>query len=403
MTDIILESNRASNILSSMVDTAVLDYSSEIYPSAPLLGKDVREMTAESGGSISAAINGQSGHFRLNKSNRVFDMAFRITFTTTTTTLPVNYYPGLHLLEQYEVKSSGKTLLSMTDADILSRIACLPDHRRIETYRRALTLVAGTDRYNATSTSASATYVPIFCSWFDDTRNNFDSYFYETVTVHFKFNNALRAGLNSITTTLGDISLFVWSWRPDEKYQAMLRAKNSNPQKTLNTLFWSSFTNRTPCISTTSNVVNINNNYAVFKTVVSLNPVVAAALGNPAQINSVSVTLGGQTYYNALPYGALKQENSKVCSAIKVIGTAGGSYTFDYDDSGAVVIDWGLMPENWTSIGGAISFANINAPQITVNHATITAASYEVVVTHFYWSILSFDNTNGSLYLSVQH
>ena len=402
MTDIILESNRASNILSSMVSTSVQDLSSEIYPSYPILAKDVRQMTAESGGSIAAPINGQQGHFRLNKSNRVFDMAFRITFTTTTTTLPVTYSPGLHFLEQYEIKSSGKTLLSMTDADNMARLACLPDNRRIETYRRALTLQAGTDRYNPTSTAASATYVPIFCGWFDSVQNNFDSYFYETVTVHFKFNDAHRAGLNGIVTTIADISLFVWSWRPDEKYQAMLRAKNSNPQRTLNTLFWGSFTNRTPCSSTTSTTVNINNNYAAFKTVVQVLPVVAAGVGLGAEISTVNVVLGGQTYMNAMPYGALKQENAHVGSAISLVGSGTG-FALAYDNASAVVIDWGLTPDNWTSIGGAISFANINAPQITVTYPTLTAASYEVVITHFYWNILSFDNSNGSLFLSVQH
>jgi len=398
MADLVLESNRSSVILSSLAKAEVLDLSYEIEPSFPILSKLPRVITANNPATIAAqAMNGQEITFNINKAMLLRDLYIRTTFTTTTTSLAVTYPVGLNIFEYIQIKTNNKVIHTLTGEAIRSWLENKNSSPRVQAWRMALPLVAATEGVNATSTAASATYTYIPCSFFDQTKNNFDLNFYEQLSVTCKFNTVARAGMP--TTTLDASSLYMWLWRPDDKYYDMLRSKNQNPSKPLNMLCWNSYTERLACTSTTTTTMRLNCNYPVFKTVFRIKPITLALGGVEATITSYAFSIGGTELISTMTKLVGEWEKHKFGANTLVCTTNGSTVT--KSDNDGITIDWGMEPQNWVSNSGACSFTQLNYPQLVVNYPSLTAADYEVVVTHFYWNILTLDSTNGSVSVTL--
>ena len=396
MSDLILESNRSSVILSSLAKAEVVDLSYEIAPSYPILSKLYRASDPTNPATIAAqAMNGQEITFNINKSMLLRDLYIRTAFTTTTTSLgavPV----GFNIFEYVQIKTNNKVIFNISDAGIRSWVENQPAHTRLAACRMALPLVATTELYNATSTAVSATYTPLPCGLFDAVRNNFDLNFYEQLSVTVKYNTVARAGMP--TTTLSSATLYSWLWRPDDKYYDMLRSKNQSPSRPLNMLLWNTYTERLVCTSTTTTTMRLNCNYPVFKTVFRIKNITAAGLGVEPRITSYSFNIGGTELIATTPKLISDWERFKG-------GASGLTITSDTavsrSDIDGITIDWGMESQNWCSNSGACSFSQLNYPQLTVNYPSLTAADNEVTVTHFYWNVVTCDSTNGSVAVSV--
>ncbi len=410
MVDFVISSNQSSVILRSLAEAEVMPLEYEIAPSYPLLGKQYKELQTTSGAAV-GAMNGQEIAFNINKSMLLRDMMIKTTFTTTTTTMDtaVEQMPGLMMYEWIQLRTNNKVIQTMSDSAIIARVEESSENVKTAIYRRALPLVVTTEVLNATSTSASVTYTPVFSSFFEDTRNNFDLNFYEQLSLNCKFNTTVKAGFLATTTTIGIVTLWVWTYRPDDKYYDYLRSKNQNPAKPLNMLTWNTYTERQACVGTTTQTMRLNVNYPVFKTYVMLKPILAVVKGQFAKIDSIEFSVGGTKLLENVPNLVARWESEKTGSSGAKILTAGtndnaGSITngtYGYDDNKAICFNWGLLPQNYVSNSGAVSFSQINYPQIIVNHQTITAANYEVSVVHYYWNILTLDSSNGSVNVTV--
>lgn len=411
MTDQIINSNQSSVILRTLADAETMDLSYEIAPSYPLLAKQYREITAN-GGAVNQSMNGQEIAFNITKSMLLRDLMIKTTFTTTTTTIDNKQYVGLNMFEWIQLRTNNKVILTISDAYIQARTEHSPEYLKNGIYRRALCLTATTEVLNATSTAASCTYTPVFSSFFDDIRNAFDLNFYEQLSLNCKFNTTVKAGIVPTTLTIGTPTLWVWTYRPDDKYYDLLRSKNQNPSRPLNMLCINTFTERQVCTSTTANTMRLNVNYPVIRTYVMVRPVVASLKGQCAKIDSVDFYVGGTKLLESVPHCVANWESSKFGasgSKLLTIGTNdnNGTFaagTFGFDDSRCICFDWSLKPHDRLSCSGAISFSQINYPQITVNTQSLsTASNYEICVVHEYWNIISCDSSNGSVNISVSN
>lgn len=397
MSDLVIESARSSVILGSLAKAEVLDLSYEIEPSYPILSKFPRVISANNPTTIAAqAMNGQEITFNINKAMFLRDLYVRTTFTTTTTSLAVTFPVGMNIFEYIQIKTNNKVIHTLTGEAIRSWIENKPASVRAQASRMALPLVAATESVNATSTAASSTYTYIPASFFDQTKNNFDLNFYEQLSVTCKFNTVARAGMP--TTTLAAADLYTWLWRPDDKYYDMMRSKNQNPSKPLNMLCWNSYTERLACVAATTTTMRLNCNYPVFKTVFRIKPITLALGGVEATITSFAFSVGGTELISTMLKTVSEWEKHKHGASSLVCTTNASTVT--KSDNDGITIDWGMEPQNWVSNSGACSFSQLNYPQLLVNYPSLTAADYEVVVTHFYWNILTLDSQNGSVNVS---
>lgn len=399
MSDLIISSNRTSQLLSSILDTEVQDLSYEMRPSYPLMSKQYVELSNEN--SPAGSMNGQETTFKVNRSQLLRNMVIKTSFTTTTTTLSNTQFCGLSMFEWIQIKSNNKVLVTLTDAALRARVQNMPEAEKLIIQRGALPLVATTEVVQATSTSATVTYTPVFSPFFEDTINNLDLSFYEQLQVTVKFNTPAKAGFAATTTTISDCTLWVWTYLPDQKYLDVLRSRNQQPSKPLSMLAWNSFTERKTCTSTTQNTIRLNVNYPVFKTFIAVHPIVAT-LNSPMRIDSFQVDVGGITLLNAVPYhiGQYEACSTGASNLMVTSATAVG-----YNDLKAICIDWSLLPQDsWKQCGGAVSFGNLNYPEITVNHQTLgTASNYELQVCHYYYNILTMSSSDGSIIISVRN
>jgi hypothetical protein len=198
----------------------------------------------------------------------------------------------------------------------------------------------------------------------------------------------------TVTTTL-----WVWTYRPDDKFYNLLRAKNQNPSKPLTMLAYNTYTESQVCTSTTQNIMRLNVNYPVFNTYIMIRSGTAALAGIQFKIDSFELSLGGTKLLEAVPYLVGNWESSS-CGASSLQTTSLTATV--YDDSKCIAINWGIEPWNRVNNTGAVSFAQINYPTITLNTQTLgTAASYTIFVVHEYWNVLKLDSTNGSCEIAV--
>ena len=395
MTDLVLQSNRSSAILDGLAKAETQDLSYEIDPSMPLLAKQYNEI--QSNTSAAGALNGQEVTFVLNKSNLLTNMLVRHSFTTTTTDEPVTSTPGLKILEWMELRTNNKTIARFSDSAIIAYVSDQPEGRQSSMTRRALPLALVTEvNDSVTTTSGAITYTPVPSSFFDAIKNALDLNFYEAISLVCHYSTPAKANFTATTVTMVSSSLWVWGYRLDDGAYDVLRAKNQSPSRPLNMLTYSSFKESLVCTGTTTNTINIRNNYAAFKTFIMLKPIKAA--GADVKINSFDFSVGGVLLTQSAPglVGSYEQEMLGASSLRSTSATALARY-----DAKPICVNWGMEPQNWVSNSGALSFSNVNNSSVTIYHPAITAADFNIEVVHFYWNILTLSGANGSMDITL--
>ena len=410
--DQILSSNQSSVILRSLAEAEVQDISYELAPSFPILAKQYREIQP-TGGDINAVMNANEVSFNIVKSALLRDLQLRFEYSIGSTfnayTALPRYY-GIQFIDYIQLRTNNKVILQLSGEFIMARTDNSPEHLKNAVYRRAMPLSNYAEEFSTEDTYL-ASYCPIYSSFFDDVaRNCFDLNFYEQLSVFVKFKPAGRLGVDSRVVTLYKCSLFVWTYRPDDNYYNMLRSKNQSPQKSLNMLCWNTFTEKQTLVGATSTTMRLNVNYPVFKTYVAIRPLIESVYGVGVPINFITFSVGGTKLIEKVPRLVADWESSKNgasdlriarIGAVAVPGYSSTDSRVDVDFCKFTCLEWGMMPNNWTSNSGAISFSSLNYPTITVDYDTLTPTNYELVVVHAYHNILSLDSSNGSVSISV--
>lgn len=402
MSDLILESNRSSVILSSLAKAEVKDLTYEIAPSYPILTKRHQVISANVPSTATGTLAGQEVTFNINKSMLWRDCALQTVYSTATAT-PLTAFPGIQLIDYIQIKSNNKVFFNITGYAYRSWLENQPESIKVAAYRMAMALEPTTEIPTVATSSVSYTLIP--CSFFDAVMSNFDLNFYEQISVTVKY-QASSALACMYTVTLASASLWVFLWRPDDKYYDFMRSKNQNPSKPLNMLTWNSYTEPFVPTSATSNTVRLNCNYPVFKTVVRVVPVIRDTTGYDDGLNvpitSLSFSVGGNEVLTTVPRSVGMLEKSRHGASF-LVPTSATAVTMDQVQG--YTLDFGMEPQNWVSNSGAVSFSQLNYPTITVVTPSMTnfATEFLIQVTHFYWNILTLQSTNGSLGITVSN
>ncbi len=410
MSDLILESNRSSVILSSLAKAEVKDVSYDMLPSYPILTK--RHQLITKNGSLAAdPVGGQEVTFLINKS-----MLWRGAIVehryTPGANIPATVFPGITLVDYIQIKSNNKVLFNISGQAYRGWLENQPESVKTMAFKMAMPLVPTTELPKIDAGAVPlVSYTMIPCSFFDAVMSNFDLNFYEQISVVVKYVSSFNVANIPTSATLTDSKLWIFLWRPDDKYYDMLRSKNQNPSKPLNMLTWNTYTETfTPASGSTSNEVRLNCNYPVFKSVVRIVPLLTNVTDG-AYVNGVNVpiqtlkfSIGGNEVLTNIPVSISAFEKSAYggasCLIPLIVGAAG--VTMGIDQNQGVTLDFGMEPNNWVSNSGAVSFSQLNYPTITVTHTALTTGTqYQILVTHFYWNIMTLQSNNGSVQISV--
>jgi hypothetical protein len=391
MADFIIQSNAQSVILSSLADSTN-DYSYEIPPSAPNISKQFREHVANN--TVSGVPHGQEVVFNVNRSQLLRDMLIETQLTSTTANLATEHY-GLRLFESIEIRSNNKVLFRFSDAYLMARAIDSPSEKSIAYHRRALTL-GPVDEVPVSAVSVKV-YTPIFCSFFESIRTSLDLNFYEQLQIACKYNSQARMGIVNALTTASS-SLWVWTYRMDDKHYDMLRAKNQRPDNLFNMLTYNSFLEKATCTGTTSNTVRFNLNYPCFKTYFFIKDNTAAASGVFRRIDNMTFRIGGTPLLENVSSMVANYE-AETSGASHMVATSNTAVSRVADN--VWCLNWGLLPQSRVENSGAISFAQINAPTLELTHEAVTAANTDIYVVHEFWQIVSLDSNNGTVSVSV--
>jgi len=403
MSDLILESNRSSVILSSLAKAEVKDLTYDIAPSYPILTKRHQAIAPAVPSTATGTLGGQEVSFNINKSMLWRDAVLQTSYTTAANTV-IASFPGILLIDYIQIKSNNKVFFSMTGYAYRSWLENQPESIKIAAYRMAMPLALTTELPTAAQANLSYTLIP--CSFFDSVMSNFDLNFYEQISITVKY-QATSAVACLPTTTLVSASLWVFLWRPDDKYYDFMRSKNQNPSKPLNMLTWNTYTEPFTLASATTSTIRLNSNYPDFKLVVRIVPLVASttttvyAGGDNVPITSLSFSVGGNEVLTSVPrsVGMLEKSRHGASSLLPFNATAIGM-----DAAQGYTLDFGMECQNWLSNSGAVSFSQLNYPTLTLVYPSVnTIAEYAIEVTHFYWNILTLQSTNGSVAVSVSN
>jgi hypothetical protein len=396
MTDLVIQSNQSSVILRSLADAVQPDLAYEIPPSFPILAKTYREIQPINQPG-NGAPEGKEVAFNLNKANLWRDCMAKTAFTQTTGTV-VTQHIGLSLFEKIEIRSNNKVIMTMSDSYILARTQQCTEAKANAIYRRALPLAPITEL--PTTGVSSVTYTPVFSSFFERVENAFDLNFYEQIQLVFKFNTAAAMGTDALLTAT--MTLWVWTYKLDDSAYDMLRSKNQNPSRPLNMLCYNTFTESRSLIGTETTTCSfrLNTNYPVFNSYVMIKATTAAGVAALHRIESFDFEVGGTKLLESVPNLVGNWESEKH-GASALIATAVGDQ--DRTDTKCIALNWGMSPMDRVENTGAVSFNQINFPQVTLRYTALAAPlNFKVVVVHEYWQIVSLDSANGSVGITVQ-
>ncbi len=402
MTDLILQSNNTSAILRSLASGEVQDYSYSISPGAPLLAKKYIQIQPKQ------AVNGvpasQEVSFALNKADLLRDLQIQTIYTISATTNEVaTNAVGLQLYQYYEFRSLNKVIFRADDSYILARTHQCSAEKMTAIYRRAVPLSATTgDGATVASDTTKMVYTPIFCPFFEDVKNNYDLGFWEQMELVLRFNTTTRAGLAQALVTATP-TLWVWTDRPSAEYYDMLRSKNNNPAAPLSMLTYSTFRESTVCTGTTSTSIRLNCTFPAFNTYFYLRDntgtvSTASAWINP--INSFDFSVGGTVLLQSVPklVGNWESEsNGSGCGIVCLGVTATAPTTVTKLANTVMALNWGLDINDRTTNTGSVSFNQLNNPTLTVYYSSLTAANFDIIVVHEYWTILKLDASNSAV------
>ncbi len=412
MTDQIIQSNNSSSVLRSLVKDKVAEYDYSSPTSAPILAKN--PMSVGPRQTPSGVAHSQEVTFLLPRGQLLRDLQIETTCTSGTETL--TRFLGLTLFESIQFRSGNKIIHTLSDSALLCLTVQQSIGKALAIYRRAMPLNPTTFNTVALSETSRTIYTPIFSSFFLDTKNAYDLGFMENLEIVCRYNSQSYSRFSTPITAITSTNLWYWTWKPDMDYYNELRALNFNPAKPMNMLCFNTFKETLECTAgaATSTQMKLNCTYPVFKTMFYISDKTAASYYSAntndlfyRHINSFSFQVGGQYVYQSCPKLIGNWESSKTNSSdLYLVSSASGS-SFDVNtrSNNPISLEWGLEPDNWMGNTGAMSFVNANNVYLTVNYADLsqagytpatTGSSYELVVVHAFWNILSIEVSNSS-------
>lgn len=395
MSDILIQAAKESVILTSLDNARKTDLSYQQSHNYPLVSKQLLEVQPNI--AVSGAPAGKEVLFTLPRYGIMTNLLLKNNITVLTA-CNISHAVGLCLYETIELRSHNRVIVSNSDAYLRVRVDNAPIEKSFALTRRAIMSDNLTGVVKATSWTNETCFTPFFCSFFENPRNYLDLNFCEQLQLRCVFNSTARMGTD-YALSAATVTLFLWYYNMESVALSQLRAKNFAADVPLNMLTYDTYTETgTLATGTTSTTINLNVNNACFATHVFLrnNTSGEAAL---APISLITSKMGGRTLYDAIPNLVMSYEQD-------MKGSTGIQSTFGSDTAISKIavkpisIYWGLEvgERSWNS--GAVSFHNINTPQLVITHADPTTVTDYYVVSEF-WTITTINPADGKVEISA--
>ena len=398
--DQVLMSNNTSVILRSLQDQPTTDLSYSTKKAFPILASDYRSIQPVN---TTGVTHGGEIAFNITKANLWRDAVIQSTYTFSgnhTALLSDTKAYGLQLFEKIEVRSNNKVLFTFSDYALKGVVQSYPVEKAELIWRMALPLLTTTYApapLGSNTTVTSFTHIP--CAFFESVKNHIDLNFYEQLQVVVKLNTQARMGAEVDITSCTAV-LWNYRYQLDAKAYDALRSKNQNPSRPLNMFTLNTFTEFVECTGANTNSIRLNVNYPVVNMYIMLmNKTTGAALGGEGKlIDTFDFELNGVKLLENVPNVVAWYLPAKHGSSADIVTS---STDITLKSNKCICLNFGLDPMDKTYMSGALSMSQINFPQVTIRHQTITPADYNLVVVSEYSQILSLDSSNGSVQISA--
>lgn len=389
MTDIVLDSVKQSPLYQSLQSNLKSDLSYRITKNLPAISRQKLKISANI---TPSGVHSSEWVFNLPRFGILESLVLESTITTASNlaSLIDNLDAGDRVFGLIELRSHNRVITSNDDAYIKCRKnSASADKNHYYSY-----IMNSATTFSSDSITV---YTPVFFPFFESIYNNLDLTFVEQLQLRCVVNTAGGFG-----GTLTAISTSLWMnyWNLDSESHASLKAQNFKPDKPLTMLGYDVYTERYNITNgTISTTCNLNVNNCVFESYIYG---VDDADSSLYALTTTTLKLSGRTIYDAIPHklaiwDKAHQEGGAADFLVQAgITTLGGNaYWKNALTFQPKCICWGMDTGNRTYNSGAISFANVNSPQLVMAHADPSATDKDIIVSHSYWKLLSINPSDG--------
>ena len=163
----------------------------------------------------------------------------------------------------------------------------------------------------------------------------------------------------------------------------------------LNMLTYDTYTETgTLATGTTSTTIKLNVNNAVFASHIFLRNNTTSGAAAQVAISQYTVNMGGRKLFDSVPTNVGQLEGDKFSTGISL--ATGSSVSLQVASVKPISIYWGLAAGERTWNSGAVSFNNVNSPQVVISHADPTTVT-DYFVIHEFFCISTINPSDGTI------
>jgi hypothetical protein len=407
-TNQILQSAKSSYVLQQFAKAGYQDLSYQMPQAYPDLAKEMINLQPLQ--PVTGSLYGATVRFELPQMNLlrwlVLDTIITYTASTPDLTTAITAKPlGLIYPESFEFRTRSESLAFFPGSYIRSRTMVQNVGKVLADTRRAMLLdettgaVSGAILEGATGTVR--TFTPLFNAFFESVENHVNLAYFEPIQVVVNYRTAADVGnARGISGALP--TLWMSLYQPSDKFYRELTAKNFGGEGSSDPYLMLSYAVHeevTVCTGRFANTAKIRVNSPVFNTYVDIVSNIVTGESDKRAIQTVGFKIAGRNLYESIPnlIATYEQEMQGHPSLEMSSATAVTRPVVS-----PIVLGWGLEVGQRLYNSGAISYNNLNVPEVSMTHADLgsgTIANFDMVLNHEYWTLTQF-NPNGSIQVS---
>lgn len=402
-----LNANKSSALLNSLQQQKTNDFFSYDLESNSVnqVNCNIIKLAARNDPAPGSALSSDIS-FKLPRNGLMMDACFVVTARPAATQAGSRANNvGSRLFREVSLKAQSKTIHSYSDSYVQSRLLADTSEKTLS----AIQLAKGD--IDLTQAGAATKFVLPFYSTFLDASYAFlDLSFVEDMSIDIKVNDAAGMGITT-TFDMFEVVMYIRYINMDAETHAAYIANNFPTGRQLNMLITDVYEEtRVPITSGSAVTIDVPMKcpYVVKRTFIHLSDATSLGPSKAEKINSISCRFSGNLAFDTIPVEVMRYLNirdSPACLNTNVINADVATVATDipnivqvndpYSSGGNVhVINWGLNESTLVN-SGAISFGNINNPQLTVNFVATGNTTTVVRVTHEILKLVAIDAQSG--------
>lgn len=402
-TQAIIRSNAASALLNGLYDQGLEDMSYVTQRSFPNVAAN-EFVQVQPLQSLGGTLYGQTQRFDIPKTSLLGKLVQRLDFTFTNAGATIadtselwDRLVGLDIVEQCELRTRSYSISTINGSAQRARSSSSYNQSKtLGIHRRSMLLNQTTLKSaSATLTTTEAATVTVFLMpefWFQESVEQYlDTAYIEPLQYVVRYNDADLTGLNGYVLSNVSSSLWLGFNTPEFSIYNSLQAKNFGGADNYQVLMYDTLSDVQACSNATTNTINIRINNPTFMVYVSVvdnqgdrASGVAGQTFQPIQTHNFIVNT--RRYQDTVPYlitnFEMECQGGSRCSV-------DSSFDVSFKDDGPLAIHFGMVPNmSWTANTGAITFSNVDSPQVTVVTPTLgTPSEFNLICDYFFYCL----------------